>query len=232
MNRTCFLFGLGLVCFVSLTRWVQAQAPFGEAFFQPAASLRAPGGGRGGVSLPMVPAETGKPFSAIAISRSEQIYLDGTHVIHIVTMMEYRDMEGRTRMEPAEPPEPVKQIMIRDPVAGIRYSLNIAGKTATKTAMNGVSGLPTVQTPFKDGVAPTGRGRGGGSGGAPPDSAEIQVYLQKLAEVQGAVRQGLTRTPNDTVGGSWDDDSQWGAGARHPNNDRGAKLVGAIGNDA
>ena len=202
MNRTYFLSVMGLACFVSLAGWVRAQAPLGEAFFQPAASLRAPVGGRGGVMLPMVAPETGKPFSAMAISRSEQIYLDGTHVTHVATMMEYRDVEGRTRMEPAEPPEPVKQIMIRDPVAGVRYSLNIAGKTATKTAMTGASGLPIVQAPFRDGVPPTGRGRGGRSDGAPSDSAEVQVYIQKLAQVRDAV-QGLARAagknPNDSV---------------------------------
>jgi hypothetical protein len=201
MNRTCFLSVMGLVCFVSLTGWVQAQAQPGEAFFQPAASLRAPGGGRGGVALPMIPAETGKPFSAMAISRSEQIYLDGTHVTHVVTMMEYRDMEGRTRMEPAEPPELVKQIMIRDPVAGVRYSLNIAGKTATKTAITGALLMDTSLV--GNTVAAPGRGgRGGRSGSAPSDSAEVQDYQQKLAQVTSQL-QGLSRTagknPNDIV---------------------------------
>ena len=212
MNRTCVLFATGLVCFpMTGPAQVQVQVQPGESFFQPAASLPAGRGGRGGVALPMVPSETGKPFSAMAISRSEQTYSDGTHVTHTVTMMEYRDMEGRTRMEPAEPPAPVKQITIRDPVAGVRYILNIAERTAAKTAIANVSGLPIVQAPFLDSVPGIGRGRGGrgGSGGrggrggsAPSDPAEIQVYVQKLAEVSAAV-QGLSRTagknPNDIV---------------------------------
>jgi hypothetical protein len=134
----------------------------------------------------------------MAISRSEQVYLDGTHVTHVLTMMEYRDMEGRTREEPAEPPEPVKQIMIRDRVSGLRYSLNIAGKTATKTVTGSVYALPIVQAPFVNGAPPTGRGRGG----MPSDSAEAQDYVRKLAQVQGAVPtpgQTARKNPNDTV---------------------------------
>jgi hypothetical protein len=204
MNRTCVLFATGLVCFPMtgpVQAQIQVQVQTGESFFQPAVSLSAGRGGRGGVALPMVPAEAGKPFSAMAISRSEQTYSDGTHVTHTVTMMEYRDMEGRTRMEPAEPPEPVKQIMIRDPVAGVRYSLNIAGKTATKIAMSGALG-PIVQTPPGNAAAPTGRGRGGRGGGAASDLAELQDNLQKLAQVSAAVQE-LARTaaknPNATV---------------------------------
>jgi hypothetical protein len=202
MNRTYFISVMGMVCFVSLAGWVQAQVPPGESFFQPAASLPAFRGARGGVMLPMTPAETGKPFSAMAISQSEQIYLDGTRVTHAVTMMEYRDMEGRTREEPAEPPASVKQIMIRDRVAGVRYSLNIAAKTATKTAIAGVSALPIVQAPLGIAGSPSGRGRGGRSGGAPPDSAEVQDYVQRLAQIQDAVQklsQSARKNPNDIV---------------------------------
>ena len=204
MNRTCVLFATGLVCFpVAGPAQMQVQVQPGESFFQPAASLPAGRGGRGGVALPMVPAETGKPFSAMAISRSEQTYSDGTRVTHTVTMMEYRDMDGRTRMEPAEPPAPVKQITIRDPVAGVRYSLNIAERTATRAAIAGGRGLPIVQAPLLDSVPGIGRGGRGGSGGRgrgggpPPDSADIQVYVQQLGELYARVT--VARNPNDIV---------------------------------
>ncbi len=190
MNRTYLFSAMGLVCLVSLAGWAEAQVQSGEAFFQPAASLPAFRGGRGGVVLPMIPAQAGKPFSAMAISQSEQTYLDGTRVTHAVTMMEYRDMEGRTREEPAEPPEPVKQIMIRDPVAGVRYRVDIAGKTATKTVLTGVSALPTVQSPLGT-FAPTEGGRGGRGGNASSDSAEVRDYQKKVAQT--------ARKPSDIV---------------------------------
>ena len=58
MNRTHCLFATGLACLAWLTARVQAQVQPGEAFFQSAAAF-AP---RGGVALPMIPAEVGKPY--------------------------------------------------------------------------------------------------------------------------------------------------------------------------
>lgn len=189
MNRANFLTALGLACFLSSTGWTQAQLQPGESFFQSAATF-APRGGVAlpGVALPMIPAEVGKPFSAMAISRSEQTWVDGTHVTHTVTMMEYRDMEGRIREEPAEPPNPVKQITIRDRIANVVYRLNIAERTATKSSI-----LPIVQTPLG-----TGRGGRGGSGGLP----QLQNNLENLNQLRTAM-QNLSRTaaknPNETV---------------------------------
>ncbi len=53
-------------------------------------------------------------------------------------MRQYRDTDGRVRMEPREPGDssfgPPKSIVIYDPVAGVTYRLDPAKKTRDTTS--------------------------------------------------------------------------------------------------
>src|SRR5215469_2654261 len=61
-------------------------------------------GGRVGIRItPIPPAELGKPFSATITTHTSQSYVDGTNVSHTTTVVQYRDAEGRTRMETDAP---------------------------------------------------------------------------------------------------------------------------------
>jgi hypothetical protein len=103
-----------------------------QAFaFQRAGSLGVDLGARG-VTVPMLRADSGRPFSATTKTQTTQTYFDGTHVSQTTTIVEYRDAEGRTRIEakPGVFSGPWKGVLIRDPVAGVTYSLDPARKTA------------------------------------------------------------------------------------------------------
>jgi hypothetical protein len=158
MNRARVLLAAGLMCHAVLP----AQTPPRATAFQQADSLAADRGGRGINIVPILRAETGKPFSATVTTQTTQTYLDGTHVSQTTTTVQYRDAEGRTRIERNEPgvstSGPVKSITIRDPVARVSYNLDPGEKTAVKIVMAGTSmgqGSPP---------AAVGRGARGGRG--------------------------------------------------------------------
>ena len=114
---------------------VQALVQDMQQRFQQVQALDA--GGRAGVRIqPFPAAETGKPFSATITTHTSQTYSDGTNVNHTTTVVQYRDTDGRTRMETDLPNG--KTITIRDSVAGLVYILD----TAAKTYIPG-SGSPT-----------------------------------------------------------------------------------------
>ena len=94
-------------------------------------------GGRGAV-MPILRTEAGRPFSAKVSTETTQTLMDGTHVSHLTTLMEYRDPEGRVRTETSEP----ASIVIRDPVAGVTYRLDPLKKFFAKseTAESGRGG--------------------------------------------------------------------------------------------
>ena len=96
MKRTCFLLAAGAMCHAILP----AQTQPGAMGFQQADSLAAGRGGRGINIIPLLRPDTGKPFSATVTTQTTQTFLDGTHVSQTTTTLEYRDADGRTRVEP------------------------------------------------------------------------------------------------------------------------------------
>lgn len=89
----------------------------------------------------------GSPYSAEAVTESTQTLADGNRIVNRTTAIVYRDSEGRERREQSLPAigpfaaqgEAPKTIFISDPVAGVNYSLDPAGKVAVK--------LPSVKMP-------------------------------------------------------------------------------------
>ncbi len=87
----------------------------------------------------------GAPYSAQAVTETNQVLADGNRIQRKVTSAVYRDSEGRTRREqslagfgPLAPPQDRQIIFITDPVAGTSYVLEpetkIARKSITPTA--------------------------------------------------------------------------------------------------
>jgi len=233
MKRTCFLLAAGLTCQAALLAQTQ---PGGSGFLQQADSLAAGRGGRGINIVPLLRPDTGKPFSAIAITQTTQTFLDGTHVSQTTTMLEYRDADGRTRTEPdrsvGSSSGPARNIEIRDPFLGV-YMLDPARKTAVKLAMGAGPTSPPV----------TG-GRGGRGGGSASDSdssapARLREALERLSEAAADMQaaqsiQAARNTAKDNGGRVVAED----LGTLTVNGvpARGTRItevvpVGAIGND-
>jgi hypothetical protein len=223
MKRTCFLLAAGLMCHAAVL--AQNIAQQAQSLGQPAGPA---GGGRGGrgISVPIPRPDTGKPFSATVTTQTTQVFVDGTRVSQTMTVMEYRDAEGRVRTETrgdgSSSAEPVKRISIRDPVAGMTYILEPAIKTATKLAMGG---------------GPLGGGRGG-RGGETGSNSDIQArLLQQIEALRAATAAGGVPAPNQTPAGNPNDIVE-DLGTMTVNGvpARGTRTttvvpVGAIGND-
>ncbi len=73
---------------------------------------------------------TGKPFSATEVRRTVQVLADGSRVDQSETSSFARDEYGRMRTGNG------KTAMIFDPVAGFAYTLDLASKTYSKTAVS------------------------------------------------------------------------------------------------
>jgi hypothetical protein len=88
----------------------------------------------------------GAPYSAEAVTESTQVLSDGNRISRKSSSSVYRDSEGRTRKEIslgaigpwATAAEPVKLVMIHDPVAGVSYTLDEKSKTARKVTGRGM----------------------------------------------------------------------------------------------
>lgn len=83
---------------------------------------------------------TGKPFSAEEESERSQVLADGTRVSQTTQLHLYRDSQGRTRSElvPAQLQEGHRApliVHIEDPVARVRYMLEIERKIAHRVAL-------------------------------------------------------------------------------------------------
>jgi hypothetical protein len=81
----------------------------------------------------------GAPYSADETNTTTQMLFDGNRIVNTSTTKVYRDQQGRTRVErtlsnigPLAAGQPVVNISINDPVAGLRYSLDPESKTAFK----------------------------------------------------------------------------------------------------
>jgi len=126
----------------------------GNMFF-----ARMEGGGPGGKIV------TGAPYSAQAITETNQTLSDGNQIHRTMTATVYRDSQGRTRREQtmgvmgpwAAPESNSKQIvMINDPVAGVNYVLDPEAHTARK--MPGFHGKTGTMGQEKMGTAPNATG--------------------------------------------------------------------------
>jgi hypothetical protein len=86
----------------------------------------------------------GAPFSAVAVSESTQTLSDGNHITHKTQTNLFRDGQGRFRKEvtiPAIGPlttsgQPQSFVILHDPVAGVRYTLENDKKVAWKASIS------------------------------------------------------------------------------------------------
>jgi hypothetical protein len=84
---------------------------------------------------------TNAPYSAEAVTETQQVLADGNKISRSNSSKIYRDSQGRTRREQtisalgpwASAGEPTELIFINDPVAGVNYVLNTKERTAEKT---------------------------------------------------------------------------------------------------
>jgi hypothetical protein len=221
MKQTCMLLAAGLmgsaVTMAQTPQQVQTSLQDLQQRFQQVQALDA--GGRAGIRItPVPPGELGKPFSATITTHTSQSYMDGTNVNNTTTVVQYRDAEGRTRMESDTPDG--KTITIRDPVARTVYSLDPATKTAMQRPMAGIPIPMGTVLPASGGAAnpvPGGRGGRGARGGS------------MTASGADAVAENAKRNPNNTV-------DDLGMMTVNGVPARGTRIttvipVGAIGND-
>jgi len=212
MKRTYILLVAVGICGGWLPAQIQPGSPdYVLHYAQSMQTLGQAGGGRG-ISAPLPRAEKGKPFSATATTQTVQTYLDGTRVSQSMTIVEYRDAEGRLRTEasgPAGGPAQPRNITIRDPVAGVAYRLDVATKTAQRMSMPG--------------TAAAGGGRGGRMSGAP--ASDVVLPRQGPGQPAAEPRSG----PNGIV-------EDLGTATINGVSARGTRITtvvpaGAIGND-
>ncbi|MCC6861977.1 MAG: hypothetical protein IT158_25620 [Bryobacterales bacterium] len=85
----------------------------------------------------------GKPYSAEAVTETNQMLADGNRIHRTMKSNIYRDSEGRTRREQtfsvighlSAADAPLQTIIIDDPVAGVHYILDTRNKTARKMTL-------------------------------------------------------------------------------------------------
>ncbi len=89
----------------------------------------------------------GAPYSADAITESVQVLADGNRIVNRQISSVARDSQGRTRNEaqlraigssPVEG-QPLKIVMVHDPVAQVTYTLETGSKTARKVSTAGLA---------------------------------------------------------------------------------------------
>ena len=95
---------------------------------------------------------TGAPYSADAVTETTQTLADGNHIHHVSKATLYRDGAGRTRREQTlgelgpltNSGEPVRTVVIHDPVAGTTYMIDSRSQTARKMAGKGEMGAKVM----------------------------------------------------------------------------------------
>jgi hypothetical protein len=82
----------------------------------------------------------GAPYSADETTTTTQTLFDGNRIVNTSSTKVYRDQQGRTRVErtlsnigSVAASQPTVSITINDPVAGTRYTLDAASRTAYKS---------------------------------------------------------------------------------------------------
>jgi hypothetical protein len=87
---------------------------------------------------------TGAPYSAEAVTETQQALADGNKISRTNSSRIYRDSQGRTRREQSisalgpwsSAGEPTEMVFINDPVAGVNYVLNTNERTAQKAEVH------------------------------------------------------------------------------------------------
>jgi hypothetical protein len=88
-------------------------------------------------------AVTGSPYSAEAVTETQQALADGNKISRTNSSKIFRDSQGRTRREQSlgalgpwsSAGEPTEMVFIDDPVSGVNYILNTKERTAQKAEM-------------------------------------------------------------------------------------------------
>lgn len=124
--------------------WAQQAPPPPPATGEVAIRVGAGAGGTPAADfmwMEMLPGKvvTGAPYSAEAVTETTQVLADGNRISNHMSSLIYRDSEGRERREqtlnaigPWPAGEPVKMVMISDPVAKVSYTLDPKTHTARK----------------------------------------------------------------------------------------------------
>lgn len=75
------------------------------------------------------------PYSADVVTERQQLLVDGNQITQRKAARAYRDSAGRTREESLDDKREGQIIVIKDPDAGIQWTLNTQRKTARKAAL-------------------------------------------------------------------------------------------------
>ena len=132
---------------------------------------------------------TGAPYSAEAVTESNQVLADGNRISRKTVSRIYRDGEGRTRREEIDTDTgAVKSAVISDPVGHLSYTLDPATRTALRSqvfvatpagVLGGRGGRGAGPVPIPEGGAAGARGRVGGGGVmTPAEAAEASKRLE------------------------------------------------------
>lgn len=157
----------------------------------------------------------GQPYSAEILTESVNTLGDGNRIVHRATGRVYRDVEGRVRRED-DRPSGTPTVMINDPVAGKRWTLDAASRTAreanasvnVRVIKDRIEQLlvKTRETPLaatgRGGVAAGGRGgqmvaRGAGAGGA--TGRRVEETLPNRS-IENLLCSGVRRTTTIEAG--------------------------------
>jgi hypothetical protein len=74
----------------------------------------------------------GAPYSATEVTESTQVLADGTRIHNEQQTTVYRDGMGRVRRESGD------EVVLMDPVAGVRYGINVSSRSVNKMSMTGI----------------------------------------------------------------------------------------------
>ncbi len=147
----------------------------------------------------------GKPYSAEAVTETNQILSDGNRISSKMSASVYRDGEGRTRREqtlgmigPFKPSGPPPQtINIDDPVAGVHWMLDPQAKVARKVvipeAVSVRSGLGSTSSAETRDVRIEVRNMSGAVPHVPPAGGAVTM-TSGMAGGMPAAAQSSTRT--------------------------------------
>lgn len=128
---------------------------------------------------------TGEPYSGTAVSTSTQTLANGNTITRSSCALVYRDSSGRTRedltMNATTCSSTPQTTIIRDPVAGVAYTINNSTKTYRQM---------TLRTPPPNTTPPTNRP-------TPPNSGQVQTTT--LTPPQPIGSTGLLAQGTQTV---------------------------------
>lgn len=157
---------------------------------------------------------TGSPYSAEAVTESIQTLAGGGHIGHKSTSMIYRDSDGRERRETSLPVLGPNQtappaVLISDPVAGVRYTLDTSSRTAhmmpapAPIQRHALSvGSATTTTTITGGIRVTGGviTPGGGAHETPEPPKIEQLGTMTIEGVEAVGTRTTTVIPAGQIG--------------------------------